>query len=181
MQRRRLTPHHAARPEVLRLHAEFGGCGDRLSIAYFLEGDTAPIAWPEKSTGARADNLWRATCFEAFVRAAGGEAYVEFNFSPSTNWAAYRFTAYRTGMAPCPSASIRIRQIEIGPRRAVLIADAHCPALGRSGRNLEIGLSAIIRTKTGETSYWALAHPGPKPDFHHSGGFVATLTKASLS
>jgi hypothetical protein len=42
--------------------------------------------------------LWRHTCFEAFVRTSPGEAYYEFNFAPSTQWAAYHFSGYRSGM-----------------------------------------------------------------------------------
>ena len=30
-----------------------------------------------------------------------------------------------------------------------------------------IGLSAVIETTDGALSYWALAHPAEKPDFHH--------------
>ena len=46
----------------------------------------------------RADELWRTTCFEAFLRPAGEKSYREWNFAPSGNWAAYDFTAYREGM-----------------------------------------------------------------------------------
>lgn len=45
------------------------------------------------------DELWRTTCFEAFVRPAGENAYREWNFAPSGDWAAYDFTGYREGMA----------------------------------------------------------------------------------
>ena len=33
-----------------------------------------------------------------FVTASPGDAYYEFNFAPSTQWAAYRFSGYRSGM-----------------------------------------------------------------------------------
>jgi len=39
----------------------------------------------------------------------------------------------------------------------------------------ELGLSAVIETKTGDLSYWALAHPSEGPDFHHTDSFVLTL------
>ena len=48
----------------------------------------------------RADELWKTTCFEAFLRPMGEESYREWNFAPSSQWAAYRFTGYRQGMAP---------------------------------------------------------------------------------
>ena len=40
---------------------------------------------------------------------------------------------------------------------------------------LELGLSAVIEDGEGGLSYWALAHTGSKPDFHHRGSFALTL------
>ena len=39
----------------------------------------------------------------------------------------------------------------------------------------ELGLSAVLEEKDGTKSYWALAHPTEKPDFHAAGCFVARL------
>ena len=47
---------------------------------------------PKLSEPWRADELWQTTCFEAFLRAADGDGYREWNFAPSGNWAAYDFT-----------------------------------------------------------------------------------------
>lgn len=41
--------------------------------------------------------------------------------------------------------------------------------------DLQIGLSAVIATKEGAISYWALAHPPGKPDFHHKDCFALKL------
>ena len=46
----------------------------------------------------RRDNLWQSTCFECFLKGDGKEAYQEWNFSPSGDWAAYDFEAEREGM-----------------------------------------------------------------------------------
>jgi hypothetical protein len=35
-----------------------------------------------------------------------------------------------------------------------------------------LGLSAVIEETSGHKSYWALAHPPGRPDFHHSDCFV---------
>jgi hypothetical protein len=39
----------------------------------------------------------------------------------------------------------------------------------------ELGLSAVLEEKDGTKTYWALAHPSEKPDFHAPGCFVARL------
>ena len=41
--------------------------------------------------------------------------------------------------------------------------------------NWELGLSAVLEEKDGTKSYWALAHPAEKPDFHAPDCFVAKL------
>jgi hypothetical protein len=38
-------------------------------------------------------------------------------------------------------------------------------------------VSAVIEQHDGAISYWALAHPAGKPDFHHRDGFVLKLQR----
>jgi len=47
---------------------------------------------------ARSDGLWKHTCFEVFLMDPVDGSYLEFNFSPSGEWAAYQFDGYRKGM-----------------------------------------------------------------------------------
>ena len=120
----------------------------------------------------RADGLWQSTCFEAFLRAAGGESYREWNFAPAGNWAAYDFASYRDGMAAPEVRSPPYIRMEdnltwwgVG---ATIAVDA--------GTEWRLGLSAVLEEKDGTKSYWALAHPpGDKPDFHHADCFAARL------
>jgi len=42
-------------------------------------------------------------------------------------------------------------------------------------RRLRLAVSAVIEELDGRISYWALAHPPGKPDFHHADGFVVML------
>ena len=73
---------------------------------YTLHADLEQVRLPEAAAaGARTDELWRHTCFEAFIAAGDAGPYFEFNFSPSGDWAAYRFSAYRAGMAQARLAS----------------------------------------------------------------------------
>ena len=41
--------------------------------------------------------------------------------------------------------------------------------------SLHMGLSAVLRDRSGKIYYWALQHPPGKPDFHHAAGFAGTL------
>jgi hypothetical protein len=139
----------------------------RAELSYHLHADTSRIVLPSGPAGGRADELWRTTCFELFVQ--DGETYREYNFAPSGAWAAYAFDGYRSGM--------RVLELEHDPEVHAddtgdsFILDAVIDLAGE-GR---FGLSAVIEEVSGSKSYWALAHPPGKADFHHEACFAATL------
>jgi hypothetical protein len=137
-------------------------------FSYVVTGNITAIRLPPPALPVRTDGLWQTTCFEFFARPTGGMAYREFNFSPSGAWAAYDFDAYRDGMR---GADIVVPEIvlHIAEDRLVLTGSISID------RDLQIGLSAVIEEKSGIKSYWALAHPAGKPDFHHSDCFVIEL------
>ena len=152
-----------------------------LRLRYFLDGDVNGIIVPPAAPAERTDGLWRHTCFEAFIGGQGSAAYCEFNFSPSTQWAAYGFLSYRAGMmpleystSPTVAASVtddRIALEALIPLEALL-------ALPGDGMLL-LGLAAVIEESDGHLSYWALAHRAEKPDFHSPAGFVLEIERAS--
>jgi hypothetical protein len=126
---------------------------------------------PQPSDPQRADELWRTTCFEVFLKEAGQEAYREWNFGPSGNWAAYDFSAYRDGMVPADVGSPPYIRLEESLTWWTLGATIAVEA----DRAWHLGLSAVLEEKDGMKSYWALAHAGEKPDFHHADCFAARL------
>ena len=67
---------------------------------YTVSGDMTRVRIPAVGAGHRTDGLWKHTCFEAFVAPGELPEYHEFNFSPSLDWAIYRFSAYREDMRP---------------------------------------------------------------------------------
>jgi hypothetical protein len=130
---------------------------------------------PAVAAPARIDELWRHTCFEAFVSA--GVAYYEFNFAPSTQWAAYRFSSYRTGMRVATEISAPQIAVEWTPQRYTLQALLQLDRLSLSrGARLRLGLSAVIEENSGHRSYWALAHAPGKADFHYSDCFALEIS-----
>ena len=67
-------------------------------FAYIIRGKVGDLAMTPLADAARTDELWRHTCFEAFLRGPSSAEYYEFNFAPSTQWAAYKFSGYRSEM-----------------------------------------------------------------------------------
>lgn len=157
-------------PAITHINVEVVNNDRALTLHYHVHGDVGAVLWPPPRARERRDELWKRTCFEAFVQAHGEESYLEFNFSPTSQWAAYRFDRYRGGMREADIAAPGI-DTRIESERAELIATL--PPLPARAR---VGLSVIIETKGGETSYWALAHPPGKPDFHHRDCFALEIT-----
>ena len=119
----------------------------------------------------RAEGLWQTTCFEAFLKIDGEDAYREWNFAPSNAWAAYDFESYRAGRAdalveqpPYIRVQDNLTWWQLGATIAV-----------EARRDWRLGLSAILEERDGTKSYWALAHPADEPDFHDPGCFAARL------
>ena len=167
------TPCAAVRTITVRLEA---GLGQGLRLEYELAGAVGRVRLPPQAPPGRAEGLWRHTCCEAFIAAGPGAAYAELNFSPSGQWAAYGFSDYRAGMAPLALEAPRI-ELQSGAERLVLCAAISWPhPLAPAGQpRARLGLATVVEEDSGALSYWALAHPRERPDFHDPRGFALTL------
>jgi len=157
--------------DVARLRA--GG----LVLSYIVTGNTGDLRLPPLTAAMRTDALWRHTCFEAFIRASPGEGYYEFNFAPSTQWAAYHFSSYRSGMRVASEIGAPRIDVRSAAERCMLQGALDLASLP-AGASWRLGLSAVIEETSGNKSYWALAHPPGKPDFHHADCFACELPPA---
>ena len=177
-QRARLSrhPQSIASPE-LEIEVEVRRDASVLTLMYVARGDIEVVWLPKITEPARRDGLWQRTCFEAFVGSGHSTSYWEFNLSPSREWAAYRFDGYRHGMAAEPSINDPKIELQRDDSEVRLLATLHLFGIaGLSGRDdWRLGLSAVIEDKNGDKSWWALAHPPGKPDFHHAESFALKL------
>ena len=150
----------------------------QLSLHYILTGTMGDLRLPPVTMPARTDELWRHTCFEAFVKTLSVDGYSEFNFAPSTQWAAYRFDAYRSGMRP--ASDVNVPYIKVTSNRSGFELQVTLDGMADLPRDApwRLGLSAVIEEASGAKSYWALAHPPGKPDFHHADCFVLEVPAA---
>jgi hypothetical protein len=147
-----------------------------LQMTFRLDGDIPRIWVPSPSEPRIATQLWRHTCFVAFIAVEGQPAYHEFNFAPSGEWAIYAFCGYRNGgplanemMRPDIALRTSGSRLELD---TVVRLDSLSAIHPRA--SLRIGLSAVIEASDG-LSYWALRHPADKPDFHDADGFALLL------
>jgi len=151
----------------------------RLALTYLVRGRIGDLRFPPAVVAAHTDELWRHTCFEAFVGTSPGLGYYEFNFAPSTQWAAYWFNGYRSGMRV--ATEIGAPRIEVQSSRACYRLEASLEMDRMSSLRIDgawrIGLAAVIEEMSGHRSYWALAHPPGKAGFHHFDSFALEKTQ----
>ena len=157
---------------VRAVSASVSATAEGCEARFRLEGDLSAIVAPDHATPQRADGLWQTTCFEIFWQPIGERSYREFNLSPSSRWAAYRFDDFREGMRDAPIEAISVScsrgkdSIELS---ASITADLPVPA--------QVALTAVVKERSGKKQYWALAFPPGRPEFHSEAGRVMIVDR----
>ena len=151
-----------------------------LVLSYVVTGKIGDLRLLPVGASTRGDELWRHTCFEAFVGTAPDGAYYELNFAPSTQWAAYRFSSYRSGMQVATEIGAPRIDVQSAPQSYKLQASLTLDGLADLPRDAgwRLGLAAVTEDLSGRMSYWALAHPPGKADFHRFDCFAHELPPA---
>lgn len=144
----------------------------RLWLRYHLECELEMLVLPEETLRKRADGLWQSTCFELFLRDPGDSGYLEFNLSPSYQWAAYRFRDYRDGMSEWMMPDPEIH-CDMSDTHFALEATLSLPDILNAP--VDAACSAVIHETGDVKSYWAVKHPLGEPDFHHKDCFALKL------
>lgn len=145
-----------------------------LALNYRITGNTSAIRIPPCQVASASDGLWQHTCCEFFIAAVDDENYLEFNFSPSSQWANYRFTRYRErdpAFAPAAALQITTSCTDDELLLTAVLDKKLLPATG----TFNIGLTAVSEATDGSKSYWALVHCADQPDFHLRPSFTLTL------
>jgi hypothetical protein len=157
--------------EGVRVRLERLGAG-RLHLRFQIDAPADRIVLPPAAPPLRSDRLWETTCFEMFLKGATHPGYREFNFSPSGQWSAYEFGAYRAGMVQAAVAASPVLRLAVEPHR--IAADIGL-TLDLSDEPYRVGLCAIVEEKEYKRTFWAASHGASEPDFHHRSCFADDL------
>ncbi|MHB1015697.1 MAG: DOMON-like domain-containing protein [Desulfurivibrionaceae bacterium] len=137
-----------------------------LVLSFVLQGNLDDIVLPAAAKRTRCDNLWQATCLEMFWAEEGKKNYWELNLAPTGAWNVYAFTEYRTGM----HREERVGEPRIETAHTAgsfsLTAELKVGNLLTNKAPLRVGVSGVLQHHDSRLSYWSLAHPKDRPDFH---------------
>ncbi|MFZ2446636.1 MAG: DOMON-like domain-containing protein [Syntrophobacteraceae bacterium] len=163
-------------PDGLGVRCDIGRRENVLSVAFELLGTKPDVLVPAPAAvPSRKDGLWENTCFELFLAPRDSQRYWEFNLSPSGDWNVYRFDGYREGMREEEAYSSLPLETRREGDSFVLLLAIDLGGLIRADLAVDAAISAVIRRRGQEVSYWALVHCGPRPDFHRRDGFTMDL------
>ncbi len=146
-------------------------------LRYNVEVPEPMIKSANEQVPLRTDDLWQTTCFEAFLAIENKPEYIELNFSPSTQWAAYQFKGYRQGRSDLALMTVPVICLDLSNSHLTLYATVMLPPDWQHSV-FSIGLSVVAEEPSGIKSYWALDHKKAEPDFHDRSCFTLQLEAA---
>lgn len=154
------------------IHGAIERASQTLVLSFLLQGNLADLVLPATAEQTRRDNLWQATCLEMFWMEEGKKNYWELNLAPTGAWNVYAFSDYRTGMRQEDGVAAPAISTSRTPENFTLTAELDIAPLHAADIPLRVGISTILMHRDARLSYWALAHPEAKPDFHAPAGFI---------
>jgi hypothetical protein len=166
----------AGHPPRVTIVGSIARRSNTLAIRYALLGRLADLVIPAPAAvPARRYGLWEETCFESFLGPKDSPRYWECNLSPSGDWNVYAFTAYRQGMEEELALTLLSFKVQRKSDSLSLALKLDLDAIVRADQALEVAVSAVIKQRNGEVTYWALTHRGPQADFHCRDSFIIAL------
>ena len=160
-----LVPFHVAAP-ISRIDGTVQRNGTQLSVEFCIPSGHG-IVWPEAATSPeRRSGLWESTCFECFIGLGDADAYIEANFSPSCDWQAFEFEAYREIALPSQSVRVSGQSVIDNDEQSCINCsiDIENPRFVTS--DWYIAPTTVLEDLEGQRHYYALFHSGERPDFH---------------
>lgn len=154
---------------------------DLIMLSYVVVGAISGILLTAVTPSFRNDGLWRHL-FRGLYRDGGGPRLLRIQLHRRRS-GLYRFADYRQGMTVAEETGMPAITVQTNPHRYQLQGGVFTrPSVGTAARvQWRLSLSAVIAERNRRLSYWALAHPPGKPDFHHPDGFTHPCHRDLLS
>ncbi len=172
-----LQPHPQSAKQPIELNCTVGRENEAISVAFQLTDQHSQVLLSSSNRGERIKGLWEQTCFEFFFAEPDASNYWEVNLSPSTAWNVFSFESNRSGMSTEEQLQHLPITTSLDENTGIFSLATKLPLdkLPITNSMVHVGVAAVIQTKDGKQSYWALFHPNAHPDFHDRGSFVLEL------
>jgi hypothetical protein len=141
----------------------------RIKLKSTLSGPVDQLVFDQSASPSATDNLWQKTCFEFFGQKKDSAEYLEWNFSPGGDFQRYFFNDYRDQITSASAPTLDSLTIKWSKATSFLQVEIEVD-LEYEIEKLQI--CWVIQTLEQSTSYWAIKHSSPKPDFHNSKAFL---------
>lgn len=176
MSKFKLIPFDSMTAPNIELTAELNSNEECLFVSFRINKG-APLvdfgaSTPNKS---RVIKLWEKTCFEIFIKNQKDQ-YIEFNFSPCFEWNCFYFNQKGDALTEFEKMIRPNTDILLSSEDFFIVCEIRKEffPLGffdQAETQLSVGLTSVIKDKSGINSYWALAHADTRPNFHHFDSF----------
>lgn len=159
----------------ITIETEFNSSSESIFISFRIKKgvDLIDLGHPTPNKE-RLIKLWEKTCFECFIRNSADQ-YVEFNFSPNFEWNCFYFEKKGNPLTELSSMLRPETEILLSADHFFIFVDIKKEFFPKNffdnNGQLSVGLTSVIKEKTGRLSYWALSHADSKPNFHHFDSF----------
>ncbi len=148
--------------------------GSIIHLTYELKGANA-VQIPAPTDPDRRFDLWEATCFEWFVGVNGAIDYWEFNMAPSGQWNCFHLEDYRQGLREEGAIAALPFEVSRQDEGLTLALTVDLGALIAADLPIEVGITTVVQSLSGELHYLALDHCGDQADFHLRESFQICL------
>ena len=160
--------------EAIELQVEIDWSNDGSMLVKFeITGAIDRLKIPPVSDAPqRKTELWETTCFEFFLGSLGQENYWEINLSPSGDWNVFQLDGYRKNLREEQAIETLPFGVKRQGDRMTIEVTLDIQKLGLCRDAIELSMTSVLEERTGDISYWAIAHTGAITDFHLRNSFV---------
>ena len=141
---------------------------NRLCISFYIKGKLDNYNFPSKSEKKRANELWKATCFELFLANSKNEAYYELNFSSSLAWNFYYLSGYRADVKEVQNISNPQIEVYKSDNEFKIVIEMELETLEEFD---SCNVACILLNKKNKRTFWSVQHHLNRPDFHNKKNF----------
>jgi hypothetical protein len=160
-----LTDFPNAAPAPCQVSGQIRRDGSIVYLHYELKG-TRSVRIPGPTAPDRRYDLWEATCFEWFVGVPGTIDYWEFNLAPSGQWNCFYLEDYRQGLREEGAIATLPFQVKAAADQLTLDLTLNLGILIPADLPIEVAITTVVQSQSGELHYLALDHCGDQADFH---------------